>query len=193
MREKRTNWDFSKHKHRVEIFKNEEGREIQIDHFQDGNSRIGYIQFINTDEIMSVTGDFGNWIFCRPFVPSSEAYVSDIYWCEKLSIASTQKYKSFDTELTDKALNEELSKIDEEFDPDDEKGKEEYREYLEGCIRYSEYEPEYITYAYQEHPDWMDSESVIFCEKISVRLEIIFDAFDEICRRLELKEKTTSV
>lgn len=191
MREKRTNWDFSKHKHRVEIFKNDEGKEIQIDHFQDGNSRVGYIQFINTDEIMSVTGDFGNWIFCRPFVPSSEGYVSDIYWCEKLLIASHQRYSSFDTTLTDEALNEELSKIDDEFDADDVERKEEYKEYLDGCIRHSENEHEYITYAYQEHPSWMDSESVIYCEKTSVQLEIIFDAFDEICKRLELKERIT--
>lgn len=185
---KRTDIDFSEHEHRIEIFKNENGKEIRIDHFQVGNSRINYIQFINTDEIMSVTGDFGNWIFCRPFVPSSEGFVSDHYWYEKLSISSTQKYKSFDSDLTVEALEDEMNRMDEDFDVDYVERKEEYRAYLERCISESDYEWGYVAYAYQEHPSWMDSEDVIFCEKTNVRLEIIFDAFDEICNRLKDKE-----
>jgi len=41
-------------------------------HFQVGDSSTNYIQFINTDRVLTVTGDFGNWVFCRPFVPSPD-------------------------------------------------------------------------------------------------------------------------
>lgn len=48
---KRTTIDFSEHEHRVEIFKCGE-KEIRVDHFQVGNSRMNYIQFINTDVLL---------------------------------------------------------------------------------------------------------------------------------------------
>ena len=57
MRKNRIGVDFSEHTHRIEIFKCGD-KEIRIDHFQNGNSRINYIQFINTDEVMTVTGAF---------------------------------------------------------------------------------------------------------------------------------------
>lgn len=132
MREKRTDIDFSQHKHRIEIFSNSEtGHEIRVDHLQVGNSNYNYVQFINTDRILTVTGDYGNWTFCRPFVPSKDGYVSDLYWIEKLRMSN---YLDFDT------------------------------------------------------LDMIENEDIPHYKVIPCQLLAIFDAFDEICRRLEEKE-----
>ena len=55
------------------------------------------VKFINTQGIMAVTGDYGNWIFCREFHPSPTGSVSDSYWCEKLRISSRQDPYEFDS------------------------------------------------------------------------------------------------
>jgi len=57
MREKRSYWDFSEHTHTVEIFKSDNGNEIRVDHFQKGDSNMGYIKFVNDDKGLSVFGD----------------------------------------------------------------------------------------------------------------------------------------
>ncbi len=65
---KRTNWDFSEHTHKVELFKSEDGNEIRVDHFRKGTDNCGYVKFVNDSRGLSVFGDFGNWIFCSyPF------------------------------------------------------------------------------------------------------------------------------
>lgn len=183
----RTGIDFGKHEHRVEIFKSEKS-EIQIDHFQVGNSRMNYIQFINTNEILTVTGDFGNWVFCRPFVPSEDGYVSDPYWLEKLKIASKQDPGRYDSEATAKEIQELINKGLEDYGYKGEELKE-MKEWYTDLLSYTDNEHEYVYHAYYESsPKNIDNESIPFCKSVDNWLLIIFDAFDEICKRLKEKQ-----
>ena len=63
---------------------------------------------------MAVTGDIGNWIFCREFHPKAgkNNYASRSYMDEKLRISSEQKSEKYDSE---EALKE-ISKFKEEFE-----------------------------------------------------------------------------
>lgn len=186
-RKKRTTWDFSKHTHRVEIFKSEEGNEIRVDHFQEGNKSCGYIKFVNDDRGLSVFGDFGNWIFCRPFYPSKEGFVSDGYWNEKLKISSSQEHAKYDSEATEKELRQMIKSGLKEYGY---RGEElnEVKEWFKDLLYYVDDELEYTYHAYRgDNPTNMDYEYIPFCKKGSYRLEIIFDAFDEICNRIDEK------
>jgi len=170
--------DFSKH-----VVTETLTDEIKIWEFADPNTNIYGITFINCKGIMSVTGDVGNWIFCREFHPSAEGYVSDSYWCEKLTMTSSQNPYEFDSDATEKHINELLQDEDEDL-------TEEGKEYLQGCLNHVGYsEFEYDTFAYNNFPDDWDAESVPKCKKIQVWLLIVFDAFDEICRRMDKESK----
>jgi len=182
---KRTKWDFSENTHTVEIFKSEHGNTIRVDHFQKGNSRMGYVKFVNDDEGLSVFGDFGNWVFCRPFHPSPDGYVSEMYWNEKLKIGSTQEHAEYDGEETYKELQE---MIDTGFEDYGYEGDvlESAKEWFRGLQKYTDDEIEYTYEAYRGvNPANVDYDYIPFAKKGSVQLEIIFDAFDEICRRLK--------
>jgi hypothetical protein len=183
---KRTATDFSKHEHRIEIFKNENGKEIQIDHFQVGDSRMHYIKFTNTDENLIVTGDYGSWIFCRPFVPSPDGYVSGGYWMEKLTIGSVQKPYVFDSDIAAADIKELIDSGLENYGYEGEKlekAKEWFRELLENC----DDELDYQSKAYRDcyKPDFIDYEEIPSGKKVHPWLEVIFDAFDEMCERLK--------
>lgn len=190
MRNKRTKVDFSKHVHRVEIFKNEDNNEIRIDHFQIGDSNQKYIQFINTDKILSITGDYGNWIFSRPFIPNKDEYVSGGYWLEKLNILSTQEGKEYDSEKTKLAIQNLIDSELEELYED--KELEICKEWFTDLLEYTDDELEYTCFAYKtsDKPPFIDYETIPFVEEINIWLQIIFDAFDEICYRIEQKELT---
>ncbi len=182
---KRTNTDFSKHKHRVEIYRCD-NKEVRIDHFQVGDSRQDYIQFINTDSILSITGDYGNWIFCRPFIPSANGKVDDSYWIEKLKIASEQKLDDIDLDATEKEIQELIDGGLAEWGLEGERleqAKEWYSELLDYCDdKYS-----FISFAYRgyEKPHFIDYEDIPCVYEIPIWLKIIFDAFDEICDRMK--------
>ena len=76
MNTKRTEVDFSKHV--VEITK-QEG--LFVCYIRVPGTITNSVKFINTNDIMAVTGDFGNWIFCREFHPSATGGVSDGLLC----------------------------------------------------------------------------------------------------------------
>ena len=84
-RKKNTDIDWGKH----EMTIRQEGS-ITIHHLKFPDSSIYNVKFINGEGVLTVTGDFGNWVFCSPFVPSETGYVSEAYWLEKLRIASCQ-------------------------------------------------------------------------------------------------------
>lgn len=188
MREKRTSVNFDKHEHRVEIFKCKE-KEIRVDHFQIGDSRMKYIKFVNTEDTLTVSGDYGNWVFCRPFVPSADGYVSDCYWFEKLRMLSEQKFDILDFDLIQQEIKELIdSGIKERFREDNEKTENAiawFKELLD--IAESEDHIEYTWKAYRDYsmPDFIEYEMIPFTKKIPTWIKIIFDAFDEICNRLE--------
>jgi hypothetical protein len=60
------------------------------------------------------------------------------------------------------------------------------KKYYKECLNYvgvSEWE--YVSFAYNNYPSFVDSEKVPFVKSIDVQLFVVFDAFDEICNRLE--------
>lgn len=186
MRAKRTTWDFSEFDHRVELFKSEEGNEIRVDHLQKGDSNIGYVKFVNDERGLSVFGDFGNWIFCRPFHPSKDGYVSEMYWNEKLKMGSSQDHAKYDGDETAKEIQELIEGGLEEYGYKGEELKS-IKEWYTDLLMYTDDEIEYTYHAYRCHnyPVDLDFESIPFCKEGSYQLQIVFDAFEEICNRLK--------
>lgn len=173
LRRKRTNLDFSKHKVYVH-----ESDKLLVHLIKIPNDSYNYVRFINTNGIMAVTGDFGNWIFCREFHPSEENYVSGGYWDEKLGLSSTQQSHEFDSETAQREIKELLE--ENEFNEDD----TEFLNDLSDAASGSEYE--YIAKA-MDHGDF-DSEMIPEGKKRNIWLDYIYDAFDEICNRIEAGE-----
>lgn len=182
---KRTHINFSKHEHRREIFKSEDGNEIIVDHLQIGRSRCGYFKFINSNDNLSVTGDYGNWIFCRPFVPHPEESVSEGYWCEKLSIYSIQEPYEYDADATRKSINKFIESGLEDYGYEDEE-LEEIKEWFTELLDCVDSEHEYLNktvYNY-DGPRSLDVDYIPHDKTMKPRLNYIFDAFEEICNRL---------
>jgi len=176
LRKNRTNTNFDKH-----VLTEVKTDEVYIIKLAKPDTRCGAITFINSNDILAVTGDYGNWIFCREFHPSAEGYVSDGYWCEKLQIASTQKPTDFDADETRKEIEEMLQ--EEDLDEED-------KEYLGDLLEHLyDGEERYLVYAHDHLPPNRDHEYVPVQKKLNPWLEVIFDAFDEVCRRKALEVK----
>ena len=174
-RKRRTNVDFSEH-----VVTKTESKELLIHYLAKPNTRCCAVKFINTQGIMAITGDYGNWIFCREFHPSHDGFVSAHYWCEKLQISSTQKYSDFSSYETEKDINKRLT--------DDEDLSDEDKEYLNDLLNYvHECEERYMVYAYDNLPKDRDHEFIPLVKKLNPWLEVIFDAFEEICKREPLE------
>lgn len=185
MQEKRTDVDFSKHD--LIITKDDN---VLIHHLKKPGTVIFNIKFINTNDVMVVTGDVGNWMFCREFHPTKNGYVSDDYWLEKLTINSTQDGQEFCPDETENIIREGIEQDLEEYGYKDEK-LEQIKEYYNDLLDYiglSEFE--YTSYAYNNFPDFLCAEDVPFVKKIKQRLNIVYDAFNEICERLNFKDNT---
>lgn len=182
---KRTEVDFSNHVHRVENFTSESGNSIRVDHFQVGDSMMNYIKFTNTNDCMVVTGDYGNWIFSRSFIPGVRNNVSDTYWIEKLRYCSEQNYSKYDSELTAKAIEDLIESGLEEYGYD---GQDllDAKEWFNELLNYTDDKIEYEYQAYRLYgkPSFIDYDQIPFEKTINIWLLIIFDAFDEICERL---------
>lgn len=187
LRKKMSDWDFSEHTHTVEEFKSDKGNTIRIDHLRRGESSCGYVRFVNDDYGLSVFGDFGNWIFCRPFVPSEKGYVCAMYWNEKLKMSSSQYHAEYDSEGTENELNELIAEINT--------NKEDYSypdrqiQYYEDLLNYTEDEIEYTYHAFRNNmPSFLDYDDIPFVKKGSYQLLIVFDAFNEMCNRLSVNK-----
>jgi hypothetical protein len=183
MNKKRTDVNWDKHELTVVV----DTPEVLIHKFAKPNTICGSITFINTQGILAITGDYGNWIFCREFVPSAEGFVSDSYWCEKLRISSTQKISDYDPDETRKEIHEKLKDEDEDFDEDDKAYLNDLLNNLDEC------EERYMVYAYDNLPHNRDHEFIPLIKKLNPWLDIIFDAFDEICRRMKETENEKKV
>lgn len=183
---KRTGIDFSEHEL---IVTEQEG--LLIHHLKKPNTYWDSIKYINCGGILAVTGDYGNWIFCREFHPSAKGYVSEHYWHEKLKIASTQEATDFDGDATKIALQEKLDEYKEEKG---ENAKNEVIEYYEECMsRCDGHELDYTYFAYRENPDDIDTEDVILIKDYKSWLKTVFDGFDEICRRMKEEESKANI
>ena len=179
-RNQRTLIDWSEHQ--LKIKRNDN---CLIHELKKENSSYEKIIFINTNDICAVTGDFGNYIFCREFHPTADGFVSDNYWIEKLQINSIQEPETYSPEQTRKVLEKGLAGELEEYGYEDEQliTMQEYYKKLLNVVDCSEWE--YISFAYNEYlPNFLTAEDVPIAKVIKQRLLIIFDAFEEICKRL---------
>ena len=137
---------------------------------------------VNARGILAVTGDYGNWIFCREFHPSKKEFASDYYWLEKLKIHSVQEGEEFDSEKTIKDIQEQLKDL-EDYGYTDAQFAE-VKEYLVECLRCADLtEQEYTSFAYNNYPSFLDPEDIPMCRSMVYRMFYILDAFDEMCRR----------
>jgi hypothetical protein len=64
-------------------------------------------------------------------------------------------------------------------------------EFYRECLRYVETEWEYVAFAHgSDKPGFIDHTEVPHCKKTKQWLRIVFDGFDEICRRLKEQEQS---
>lgn len=173
---KRTGIDFSNHELKVH-----ESDMLTIHYLKVPDTIMDSVKFVNTQGICAVTGDYSNWIFCRPFIPSAKGGASDGYWKEKLKISSCQEPSKYDSEKT-------LARIKEMLEDEDLNLNEEDIEYLNDLSTRVDDELEYTYYAYKQMPSNWDYETIPFCKSVNVHFSVILDAFDEICRRLKDNE-----
>lgn len=139
------------------------------------------IRFINSCGTLTVNGDFGNWVFCREFHPSRDGRVSRGYWDEKLEIASVQESKKFSIEETQELLKDYIEEYADNYETISDEVWE-WFELLYDCVFD---QIEYEEAAYRQKPDHIDYEDVPYGTKRHIWLDIIYDAFNEICKRYE--------
>lgn len=176
---KRTSVDFNEHE--LLTTKTEH---LTTYHLKKPGTVIQNIKFINTSGLLIVTGDYGNWVFCREFHPSTDSYASDAYWIEKLKHSSTQDPYIFSSEAAEKQI-QDLKKNHELSDEE-----KEWLNNLERSARMGEYS--YIAKA-MNHPSSFPSEMIPKGKILTSWLLIIFDAYDEICSRLKMKTGNQSL
>lgn len=173
MKGKRTGIEFEEHEL---IITEEDG--LLVHYLKKPDTIYDNIKFINTNGILAVTGDYSNWIFCREFHPGADGGVSDYYWIEKLRIASCQEPEKFDSDETQKEIEKMLLE-EEDLTPEE-------KEYLEECLSRVDDQFDYEHYAHRENCGrFQDHEYVPHCKKIKNQLLVVFDGFDEICRRMK--------
>jgi hypothetical protein len=181
---KRTHIDFSKHELKVTKLDG-----VLIHEFKIPETSNNMLVYINTCGVMTVTGDFGNWVFCREFHPSGNNThgVSGGYMDEKLRIASVQRPDEYDADETLKLIQAYKD------DFEDYHGREMNEEELEWVERLEanvDDEFDYKHIAYRENPNTIDYEDVPFGTKRHFWLDAVYDGFDAICERL--KQDTAS-
>ncbi len=177
--------DWSKHRFTETKYPLDDKTNLFIYQLKIPDTSHGMVKFVNFDGVCTVMGDYGNWVFNREFHPKAKSYQAFHYFKEKLEIASCQKVGVYDSEETCNDLLKELARYCEEYKIDPENTEDEYVEYLKSCIEVSEDELDYTYTAYRTYPSNMDSESVIFRKKPLVWFSIIYEAFHEMCGRLD--------
>lgn len=171
---KRTHIDFTKH----EVIVSESENAI-IHHLKLPNTMTNSIKYINAGGILAVTGDFGNWIFCREFHVGEKNSVSDQYWEEKLQIASVQEALQFSSDETVKAIDEAIHSGEHSLEDIDYLRELRDRADTTNGI-------EYQAWAYENCP--FDPEYIPYRTETHFWLRCVFDGFDEMCERLKIKE-----
>jgi hypothetical protein len=196
MREKRTNIDYSKHD--VKVIETEH---VTIHHLRLPDTIMNSVKFINTEGILAVTGDFGNWIFCREFVPGPKNAVSDGYWCEKLKNSSCQQPFEIDWDAIEEEIksliDERIKETDYEgpyplddrhFESDDETLMF-LVELFHAANNCDKIEYEEKAFRSDDYDHGFDYEYIPYNKKPQFWLLAVFDAFDEICARLKQVEE----
>jgi len=175
---KRTTLNFSEHELKIT-----QTEDVTIHELAKPNTRTQSVTFINCRGVLTVTGDYGNWVFCREFMPNpkwiDEAGVSDSYWVEKATIFSVQKVEKFDSKATEEYIDEYIKNAEDYgFDEND-------LQYLRDCRENTHMDEfEYQTYIREHMPRNWDCEYIPFATAMDASLKYVFDAFEEICLRL---------
>jgi hypothetical protein len=190
--EKRLNFELDWSKH-VFTQQRAEDAKTYIYQLKIPDSIMKRVRFTITDGVTLVTGDYGRWTFCREFHPRYGGRVSDGYWLEKLSIGSKQQYQEYDAGLTVEALEkrkkeymEQSKEEDADFDPDTDEGVNWY----DDCISMADTnEGRYTSWAYDNLPPYFEDESIPIERRIDTWILIIFEAFEEMCRRMPKPNK----
>jgi hypothetical protein len=189
MKGKRTKKDFSKHILTETHLKDEQtGYNLDLWELKVPGTSWYKVTFINSCGVLTVTGDYGRWSFCREFHPSAEGGVSDGYWCEKLRMDSTQTSSKYDAEATKKELRKWIRTELKDYGLQGEDLKQ-TKEFFQELIDIADDELEYTYKAYRDCPIDIDYEYIPFVKEIHPQLKIVFDAFDEICRRMKKSVK----
>ena len=169
----RTQLDFSNHKLTVVNDTLTTIHELKLP-----DSAIKRFKFVNTCNRLMVLSDYGDWLFCQSFIPSYGSKVSDGYWAQKTVINSTQSPYEFDEDMT----LDELDNLILNCATDDKNYLTFLTEAKQMLFEYGE--EEYKNFVYQNAPPSWDSESTPYCKKIKYSLQVIFDAFEEVSKRL---------
>lgn len=178
---KRTNVDFSKHELKVTELDG-----VLIHEFKQPNTTVCKLVFINTHGVMTVTGDFGNWVFCREFHPSADNSVSDFYFDEKLIINSSQKAYEYDPKQTSKNIKAFKETFSYYFGRRMNDEEVEWVEELEENV-WDEFDYTYLIH--RKRPTDVDFEDCPLSEKRHRWLDAVYDGFDAICEVLRKEEK----
>lgn len=180
---KRSELDFSKH----ELLITEEPG-LLVHFLKKPGTSIDCIKYINTNGILAITGDYGNWIFCRELHPSPEESACDHYWSEKLRISSSQESHDFSASATEQRIKKLIASELEEWGYEDEQ-LEEMKKIFENCLTYLEDgEHPYRVYAYDNMPGFSDVHDIPCEREMKPWFKVVLDGFDEICRRLKDKQ-----
>jgi len=175
MKGKRTQADFSEH-----VMTETLSEHVKIWELKLPDSYTHSFTFINCKGVMTVTGDFGNYVFNREFHPSAKGFVSDGYWVEKMKLYSCQEPYEFDHDKTAEAIDE----FEQDLIADDELDNER-KDYIDS-LRHANYNVEwmYDSTAY-DYPCPVEAEAVPKGYVLHRYLLYVFDAFEEICRRMK--------
>jgi hypothetical protein len=178
---KRSKVDWSQHEHSCLPL----GNDCVIDELSiPGKGAFKSVKFINSQGIMAVTGDYGVWVFNREFIPSSqEGEVIEHYWCEK---APSCHLYDFDPEATHALITEwknELMEVSEGQLSDNDRKRIEYWDACDEIV--DQDSPMYYQVrACDLKPSFLDYDEVPYQKSIKPWLLVVFDAWEEICRRM---------
>lgn len=180
---KRTGLDFSKHEATVVL----DSLDVSIHKLEIPHSKLGLVTFINTQGVMTVCGDFHNWVFDREFHPKiGFGNVSDHHWDEILENSSKQEAMVFDPEETEKFLKGysayHLEWYGEEL-------LEEESEFIENLLDRVENEHEFMDFSNNKRPDSFNFEMEFHKMKRHYYLDVVYDAFEVLCLKLEENAK----
>ena len=148
------------------------------------------LTFINSCGVMTVTGDFGNFVFCREFWPIPEGGVSEGYWLKKLKSKSCQNPRVFSARATEELLDGFISELLDGEHGDFSNEEDTLRDIVSDIqdINIDDNED----FVVNQIRDVLENYEFEVDDKIPFLigyeyvdyLQTVFDGFNEICRRL---------
>lgn len=186
--EKRTAIDWSKH-----VLITKEDSLCKIHWLRQLDTMTHNVMFIHIENILVVKGDFGRWSFSRDFDPENfnKTGISDNYWCEKIEMGSEQETEIFNNEIAELSIKEKIAELLQNAEKDEdgnvcfelENEQNEY-EFWHKLLGHCDDDDDLTTYFRENRPDSLDFESYPLCRKQNNQLDAIFDAFEEIIKRV---------